>query len=123
MKTFKIALIATLVSTSSLLAQPNGPMPFSSFDTNNDGIITRYEFSYVKKERMLEKEQEGKLLRNAQNSANFWDIDTNGDGEINKNEYQIHQEKQFKTKMMNNNKTRPGNGMGKGMGNNSKNGQ
>lgn len=128
MRTFKFLALSAVLSASFLFAQTNGPMPFSSFDTNGDGIITQSEFSYMKNERMKEKYEEGRLLRNSANSPNFGEIDKNGDGKINRNEYQIHQENQFKKRIEQRNKMMydgesSGMGMGIGGGNGAGNGR
>ena len=124
MKAYKVLALTVLVSGSVLFAQSNGPLPFSSYDTNGDGSITQKEFSYMKNERMKERYEEGRMLKNATNSPNFEQIDKNGDGKINRNEYQIHQENQFKKRIeqrnQNNNNNQnqfvPGSGMGMGAG-------
>lgn len=118
MKTYKILALASLLSTSVLFAQTNGPLPFSSFDTNGDGVITQKEFSYMKNERMGERYEEGRMMRNAENSPNFGDIDKNGDGKINRNEYQIHQQNRFNIRKEKQNQFMQGSGNG-GMGGNS----
>ncbi|WP_345992549.1 EF-hand domain-containing protein [Sulfurimonas sp. HSL-1716] len=110
--------IVSLVVCGSLMAAMGNNMPsFGDYDTNKDGKITQKEFNYERQERMKEKAEEGRMMRNAQNAPNFSDIDTNGDGVINKREFQIHQRNEMRNKKMQKNgmKKCSGQGMGPGM--------
>lgn len=113
MKTLKYLTATLLIGAISLFAASNnGPMSFSSYDTNNDGNISSEEFNTVKATNMAQKAQEGRLMKNAENSPQFEDIDANKDGLISKEELQVFQQNrmQQRSNMMN------GNGMGMGQG-------
>ncbi|RXJ96506.1 hypothetical protein CRV00_02505 [Malaciobacter molluscorum] len=117
MKTLRIAAISVALC-SFLVAQntPNrGPMPFSSFDLNNDGVITSEEFYKVRNDRMTQKAQQNMPMRNAANAPAFESMDKNKDGKITKEEFT-----EFRLERMKNNMKNKGQGMGmqqgKGMG-------
>lgn len=81
-----------------------GPVGFSSYDTNKDGVISEDEFNAHKAARMKSKADAGMPMRNAGNSPDFAFFDTNKDGKITPEELQKGQAKQMQ---------QPKNGMGK----------
>jgi len=116
MKTLKFATACfCLIGATLLIAESlptRGPLPFSAYDKDNNNVITVKEFDAIKQQRMNQKANSGKMMRNAGNSPTFSDIDTNNDGIVTKEELQIHQQKRFTNKM----NTQGGKGMQKGQG-------
>ncbi|MCF6329644.1 MAG: EF-hand domain-containing protein [Henriciella sp.] len=86
-----LVIAATGMATVSANAQnanrPN-PLPFSVFDMNNDGAITRAEFDEVRAKRQAAS---GGVGRNQANAPIFSAIDANGDGTIAQAEFTEHQ--------------------------------
>ena len=119
MKTFKFITMglclfgATLLVAETLPAR--GPLPFSTYDTDNNKVITVKEFDAIKKQRMTQKVENGKLMRNAAYSPVFSDIDTNNDGIITPLELKTHQDKRFTNRVNQKNKMMK-KGMGQGAG-------
>lgn len=117
MKKFTFLTVCTcFIGVASIVAQPlpnKGPMPFSTFDEDNNQVITLQEFENVKAKRMAQKLDQGKMLKNAGKSATFESIDLDGNGEISKEEFNSHQQQRFQQKGNQKNK-----GMGMGQGRN-----
>jgi Ca2+-binding EF-hand superfamily protein len=93
-----------------------GPASFSSFDTNNDGVITKKEFKYAHQKRMQERSEAGMPMRNAGNAPKFRFFDENGDGVITRAEYRhVHRERmQKRIQQRDDYGMGTGSGMGKG---------
>jgi len=101
-----LAIAATGMATVSANAQNANrlnPLPFSVFDMNNDGAITRAEFGEVRAKRQAAS---GGMGRNRANAPIFEAFDTNGDGTISEAEFMKYR--------ANNMRQRPR--MGQGMG-------
>ncbi len=115
MKTLKFTTAYfCLIGATFLFAETlpiRGPLPFATYDRDNNNVITQKEFDAIKQERMNKKANSGSLMKNAGNSPIFSDIDTDSNGVITKEELQIHQQKRFKNRM----NTQRGRGM-KGQG-------
>lgn len=96
MKNLKILLLSTALACSTLIVAEDlpdrGPISFGAYDTNGDGIVNKGEFNSLKERRMNQKEEQGRLMRNAYMSPVFEDVDTNKDGKISKDELRIHQQ-------------------------------
>lgn len=96
MKNLKILLLSTALACSTLIVAEDlpdrGPVSFGAYDTNGDGIVNKGEFNSLKERRMNQKEEQGRLMRNAYMSPAFEDVDTNKDGKITKDELRIHQQ-------------------------------
>ena len=96
MKNLKTLLLSAALACSSLVVAQDlsdrGPVPFSTYDTDGNGIINKGEFNSLKEKRMNQKENQGRLLKNAYMSPAFEDVDRDKDGEISKDELKIHQE-------------------------------
>lgn len=96
MKNLKVVLLGVALACSTFVIAEDlpdrGPVSFGAYDTDGDGIITRSEFNSLKERRMNQKEEQGRLMRNAYMSPVFEDVDTNKDGMISKNELRIHQQ-------------------------------
>ncbi len=106
-----IAASAVAAMAGQALAQDatqRGPVPFSAWDVNNDGYISKEEFETLRKKRQAARKAEGGLLRNQANAPAFESIDANGDGKISMQEFTAHQQKMMQQ--------RPGRGMGMGPG-------
>ncbi len=97
MKTLKfVTACFYLIGATLLIAETlptKGPLPFSAYDKDNNNVITAKEFDAIKQQRMTQKANNGKMMRNVGNSPTFLDIDTNNDGIITKEELQVHQQK------------------------------
>ena len=59
-----------------------GPLPFSTYDQNGDGFISKEEFNAVREKRKAE----GMPMRNART---FEDLDENQDGKISAEEFSV----------------------------------
>lgn len=113
MKTLRIAAMSVAVC-SFLVAQnlPNrGPIPFNSFDVNNDGVITSEEFYKVRNDKMTQMAKQNMPMRNAANAPIFESMDKNKDGKLTKEEFN-----EFRLQRMQNNMKNKAQGMGNGMG-------
>ena len=61
---------------------PRGPDPFSTYDQNGDGAISREEFDAHRQARQAARAAEGRPMRQAAGAPDFADVDTDGDGRI-----------------------------------------
>jgi Ca2+-binding EF-hand superfamily protein len=69
-----------------------GQMPsFGDFDLDGNGRISEDEFVEARNERLTERANEGRPLRNLANVPAFAELDENGDGAINAEEFARHQ--------------------------------
>lgn len=116
MKTFKLIVSGLcLVGTTLLVAETlpiSGPLSFETYDNDKNQVITEKEFNAVKVQRMTQKAQSGRLMKNAGNSPTFLDIDTNADGNITKEELTNHQQKRFSKRINQQNNMKKGMGQG-----------
>lgn len=85
-----------------------GPIPFSVYDTDGNGLISEAEFDTVRQERMQAQAAAGGMMRNAANAPPFADFDSDSNGQLTKEELENSQ----RSRMQN----RPGMRMGVGMG-------
>lgn len=89
--------LLSVVPVISLAQNMGRSMPsFESFDLNGDGHLTESELNDARAKRVEEKKEEGRLLRNSGNHAEFVEIDLNGDGKVTKEEFTSHQAKRRK---------------------------
>jgi hypothetical protein len=86
-----------------------GPIPFSVYDQDGNGLVNEAEFNAVRAERMAQRAAEGKPMRNAANAPAFADFDANGDGNLTNEELLAGQQRQMGQRGM-------GQGMGQGIG-------
>lgn len=104
--------IACVGLPGALLAQtplsPPGPMTFASCDKNGDGTVTEQEFTTAHGERMAERAAQGAPMWGAANAPTFADFDQNGDGQLTPEEFEAGRQARMRS--------RPGMGMGSGMG-------
>ncbi|WP_353498248.1 EF-hand domain-containing protein [Vibrio sp. CB1-14] len=70
----------------------NMPRPaFSQFDLDGDGKITEAEFNQARSERIAQRAEEGRTLKNINQSQSFASLDSNADGAISQQEFNAHQ--------------------------------
>jgi len=72
---------------------------FDTYDLNNDGKITEKEFYDGQAERMTQKADEGKMMRNAGKAPTFESIDANSDGAVSPTEFDTHQMNRMNSNM------------------------
>lgn len=103
-------LIAALAMAGTLLAAQGPQMPtFADFDRDGNKKVTEQEFQLTQQERMTQRAEEGRMMKNAANVPQFGDIDTNSDGFIDQAEFRNHQRSHMRSQ-------RGGQGQGRGMG-------
>lgn len=99
MKTLKFIVTGLFVAGATFMVAETlpfkGPLPFSTYDKDNNQVITKKEFEAIKLQRVTQKSESGAMMRNADNRANFVDIDTNADGIITKAELSTYQQNKF----------------------------
>jgi Ca2+-binding EF-hand superfamily protein len=105
------AAVAAAFAAPLAIAQqptPRGPMTFSAFDLDGDGIVIEQEFDTARAQRMAERAAQGAPMRGAANAPAFSDFDLNGDGQMTTEEFATVQQSRMQR--------RPGGGMGPGAG-------
>jgi Ca2+-binding EF-hand superfamily protein len=90
----RLIVVGLLVSSALMARQENMVPSFSDFDTDRNGKVTQEEFESTQQQRMAEKAEAGRMLKNAGNAPTFQDIDTNSDGSFDPIEFSAHQVKQ-----------------------------
>ena len=99
MKTLKFIVTGLFIAGATFMVADTlpfkGPLPFSTYDKDNNQVITKKEFEAIKHQRVTQKTESGAMMRNADNRANFVEIDTNADGIITKEELSIYQQNKF----------------------------
>jgi len=84
-----------------------GPIPFSIYDKDKNGLISEEEFTSVREERISQRANENRPMRGMKNAPAFSDFDTNSDGNLSSDELKAGQQLQMQK--------RRGMNMGKGM--------
>ncbi len=117
------ALISSLLFASSIQAAqpvpPRGPIPFASFDLNEDGNVTLDEYQKIREQRMAQKQQSGMRVNNTPSKQQFEQFDQNRDGKLSHQELLEGQQRQRQNRQgMNRGMSMgdPGQGMNRGMG-------
>jgi Ca2+-binding EF-hand superfamily protein len=105
-----VTIAAAFAAPLALAQQPSprGPMTFSAFDLDGDGIVIEQEFDTARAQRMAERAAQGAPMRGAANAPAFSDFDLNGDGRLTPEEFATVQQSRIRG--------RPGGGMGPGAG-------
>ncbi len=106
-------LIAVVGILTPIFAQAEaiparGPIPYTAFDADGNGLVSEAEFSAARAERMATVQAEGRPMRGAASAPSFSDIDTNADGQVTRAELAARQQARREQ--------RPGMGMGQGPG-------
>jgi len=108
-RTLVLSVAMSLAGSAPLaLAQPPGPIPFTAFDQDSDGIVTEQEFKSIRAERMAARAAAGAPMPGAANAPTFADFDSNGDGQLMPDEFAAGQQARMQG--------RPGMGAGMGSG-------
>lgn len=69
-----------------------GPIPFNSYDQNNDGFISEVEFSAARAARMAARASEGRPMRGAASAPAFELFDSDSDGLLTREELNAGQQ-------------------------------
>jgi Ca2+-binding EF-hand superfamily protein len=113
-----VVVIAAALIPGLSAAQPPapGPMTFSGFDRDGDGVVTEQEFATARGERMAARAAQGMPMRGAANAPAFSDIDLNGDGLMTADELNAFRQQRMQGGPGMGPGMGPGAGMGPGMG-------
>jgi Ca2+-binding EF-hand superfamily protein len=113
-----VVVIAAALIPGLSAAQPPapGPMTFSSFDRDGDGVVTEQELATARGERMAPRAAQGMPMRGAANAPAFSDIDLNGDGLMTADELNAFRQQRMQGGPGMGRGMGPGAGMGPGMG-------
>jgi hypothetical protein len=113
-----VVVIAAALIPGLSAAQPPapGPMTFSSFDRDGDGVVTEQELATARGERMAARAAQGMPMRGAANAPAFSDIDLNGDGLMTADELNAFRQQRMQGGPGMGPGMGPGAGMGPGMG-------
>ncbi len=100
-----ITLSTAVIQAATIPA--TGPIPFSAYDTDGSGGISKREFTAVREQRQAAVKSSGRLGRGMVNAPSFNDIDVDNNGFISSQELTNYQAER-----------RSGSGMGRGGMNN-----
>lgn len=81
--------ILSVISMSTLAEDlpTRGPIPFSAYDKNQDGLISKSEFDLVNAERASAKKTQGLPLLHADDVPDFSKFDTDKDKKLSETEF------------------------------------
>lgn len=126
MKTFKKACTISFALALSSTLMPifaqseeitlRGPISFSTYDKDNNGLISEAEFNDIRTQRISAKGSQGKLMRGAANPPSFSTFDSNGDGQLTQDELTAGQQAQMANRQNKKQAMRRGLGKGKNKG-------
>jgi len=66
---------------------PRGPLPFSAYDKDGNGTISKQEFKATRQARQQQRMEEGRMMRHAADAPSFESMDTNKDGRLTRQEF------------------------------------
>ena len=119
---YSVGLIIAFMSVFSPISAQSeeipvrGPIPFTDFDKDGNGLISEEEFNAVRGERMATRAAEGRPMRGAASAPSFSKLDTNGDGQLTQDELAAGQKAQMEKRREMGMGRGQGRGMGQGMG-------
>ena len=108
-------LSAISISVASSELPLRGPIPFTVYDTDGNGLISEQEFTQVRNERIAAKAAQGRPMKRKGNAPSFSSFDEDKNGQLTPEELESGQQAQMQ------NRRNKGQGPGKnaGMGRNS----
>jgi Ca2+-binding EF-hand superfamily protein len=111
-KVFSLGLLALLASTTLQAEElpSRGPIPFTVYDKDGNGVISEAEFNAVRSERMNQRATAGMPMRNTGNMPMFSAFDSNSDGQLTQEELMAGQQGRMGQRQG----SGPGGGMGAG---------
>jgi Ca2+-binding EF-hand superfamily protein len=107
--TLTLAAAAPLLNAQTANQPPRGPMPFTAFDQDGNGVVTQQEFETTHAQRMAARAAAGAQMRGAANVPTFAEFDLDGDGKLMPDEFAQAQQARMQGRGM-------GPGAGGGMG-------
>ncbi|MCP4272288.1 MAG: hypothetical protein GY781_10030 [Gammaproteobacteria bacterium] len=63
-----------------------GPVPFSTYDINSNGLVSEEEFNTIRGKRIAARAAEGKQMRGIANAPSFSEFDKDSDGQLTQEE-------------------------------------
>ena len=115
----RIMIAAALVTLPAVAADtqipPRGPVPFDTFDADDDGYLSQQEFDGVHQQR-LQMRKEGYGRHRHMNPPAFAEVDADGDGRISEQELQSFRQKRQEMRRQQRQNMGPGGGPGMGTG-------
>jgi len=105
------------VSVASTELPIRGPIPFSVYDVDGNGLISEQEFTQIRNERIAAKAAQGRPMKNKGNSPSFSSFDEDGNGQLTQKELDSGQQAQMQNRRNNGRQSlNKGQGRGKGLG-------
>lgn len=101
-----LVLLGSFAQAEDLPAR--GPIPFTTYDADGNGVVTEAEFNAIRAERMEDRAEAGRPMRGLANASSFADFDKDADGKLTPAELAAGQQAQRQAS--------PGGGMGRGAG-------
>jgi len=83
--------IAVPVTLNAEDIPPTGPLSFTTYDSNGDGIVSEDEFSSVREARQAAQASDERPMANAASAPAFSDFDANKDGQLSSDEFSARQ--------------------------------
>lgn len=89
------------VSVASTELPIRGPIPFSVYDVDGNGLISEQEFTQIRNERIAAKAAQGRPMKNKGNSPSFSSFDEDGNGQLTQKELDSGQQAQMQKRRKN----------------------